>query len=74
MSALAWKKGYFDADLTKSQLGVSKALHQSVWEIEFESGQRYRFGKVTFSGSQIREDYLQSLVPFDEGEAYQAEK
>lgn len=72
LSSLALRDGYFDSEFLKSQLGVSLAKHQAFWDIDFDSGQRYRFGKVTFEGSQIRDEYLQSLVPFKEGDPYQA--
>lgn len=39
----------------------------------FDSGERYRFGKVNYTGSQIREDYLQNIVPFKEGQYYASE-
>lgn len=72
LNSLALREGYFDSEFLKSQLGISLARHQAFWDIDFDSGQRYRFGKVTFAGSQIREDYLQSLIPFKEGDLYQA--
>lgn len=66
----ALRKGYFDSDFKKSQLGVSLARHEAFWDIDYDSGPRYRFGKVTFKGSQIRDEYLQSLVPFHDGDNY----
>ncbi|WP_431224052.1 autotransporter assembly complex protein TamA [Serratia sp. L9] len=70
MTGLALRKGYFDANMIKSQLGVAEELHQAFWDIDFDSGERYHFGKVKFQGSQIREDYLQNLVPFHQGDYY----
>lgn len=70
LTGLAVRRGYFDAEIKKSQLGVAADLNQAFWDIDFDSGDRYRFGKVTFVGSQIREDYLQNLIPFEEGEYY----
>lgn len=72
-SSLALRKGYFDAEFRKSQLGVSPERYQAFWDIDFDSGQRYRFGKVRFHGAQIREDYLQNLSSVREGEPYSAE-
>lgn len=66
----ALRKGYFDSDFKKSQLGVSLGRHEAFWDIDYDSGQRYRFGAVTFEGSQIRDEYLQNLVPFKEGDYY----
>lgn len=73
LSALALRKGYFDADMIKKQLGVADKLHQAFWDIDFDSGQRYRFGKVVFQGAQIREDYLQNLIPFEVGNYYHSD-
>ncbi len=69
-SNIALRKGYFDGTYRKSQLGVSLPLHQAFWDIDYDSGQRYRFGKVAFSGSQIRQEYLAKLVPFHQGDYY----
>ncbi|MBD2811355.1 outer membrane protein assembly factor [Xenorhabdus sp. Vera] len=74
LTNLAVKKGYFDAAMKKSELGVSKELHESIWDFDFDSGQRYRFGSVKFHGSQILESYLDNLVPFKSGEYYSSEQ
>lgn len=70
LTGMAVRKGYFDADMVKSQLGVIEDEHKAFWDIQFDSGQRYHFGAVNFQGSQIREEYLQNLVPFHEGDYY----
>ena len=70
LSNLALRKGYFDGDYRKSQLGVSVERREAFWDIDYDSGQRYRFGDVSFEGSQIREEYLQNLVPFKKGDYY----
>ena len=71
---LSLRKGYFDANMTKHQLAVSNSLHQSFWNIDFNTGQRYKFGKVTFHNEKIRDDYLANIIPFKENEAYTAEQ
>ena len=70
LTKVALRKGYFDSEFNKSQLGVSLDRHQAFWDIDYNSGERYRFGPVSFTGSQIREEYLQSLVPFKQGDYY----
>ena len=72
LTSVALRKGYFDSEFNKSQLGVSLDRHQAFWDIDYDSGERYRFGDVTFEGSQIREEYLQRLVPFKKGDYYQS--
>lgn len=69
---MALRKGYFDSEFNKSQLGIALDRHQAFWDIDYDSGERYRFGHVSFEGSQIREEYLQNLVPFKEGDAYES--
>lgn len=73
LSSLALRKGYFDAEMLKHQLNVAQDLHKAFWDIDFNSGSRYRFGAVNFDGSQIREDYLKNLLPFDQGSYYNSE-
>ncbi|SUX87644.1 outer membrane protein assembly factor [Citrobacter koseri] len=72
LTSVALRKGYFDSEFNKSQLGVSLDRHQAFWDIDYNSGERYRFGQVTFEGSQIRDEYLQNLIPFKEGDYYQS--
>ncbi|ALB64151.1 Uncharacterized protein YtfM precursor [Cronobacter condimenti 1330] len=72
LTSVALRRGYFDSEYKKSQLGVSVERRQAFWDIDYDSGPRYRFGDVTFSGSQIREEYLQNLVPFKKGDYYQS--
>ncbi|WP_428978765.1 autotransporter assembly complex protein TamA [Brenneria tiliae] len=73
LNSLSLRKGYFDAHFLLSRLGVIQEERQAFWDIDFDSGERYRFGEVKFQGSQIRDDYLQNLVPFGDGEPYSSE-
>ncbi|EMI5490033.1 outer membrane protein assembly factor [Providencia stuartii] len=73
-SSLAIREGYFDAVMEKSQLGISLDHHASYWDFDFNSGERYRFGAISYEGSQIRSDYLNNLAPFKEGEYYTSEQ
>ena len=57
-------QGLLDSQFNKSQLGIALGRRRAFWDIDYDSGERYRFGDVTFEGSQIREEYLQNLVPF----------
>ncbi|ETS32680.1 hypothetical protein BB987_08575 [Photorhabdus temperata] len=74
LTGLAIRKGYFDAIMKKSQLGVAKERHEAFWDFNFNSGERYHFGQIHYRGSQIREDYLSHLVPFKEGDFYTSEQ
>ncbi|WP_392560529.1 autotransporter assembly complex protein TamA [Orbus mooreae] len=70
---LALRKGYFDADMTKNQLAVSDSLHQAFWKIDFNTGERYKFGPVSFKETEIRQSYLRNIIPFKEGQPYTSE-
>lgn len=74
LTSIALRRGYFDATMPVHQLGVIEDERKAFWDIDFDSGKRYRFGDVTFEGSQIREEYLRNLVPFKQGEYYTSEE
>lgn len=67
---IAIQKGYFDGSFLKNQLGVAPSRYQAFWDLDYDSGKRYKFGTVTFSGSQIRQEYLDKLIPFTPGQYY----
>lgn len=72
LKSLAMRKGYFDADFEQARLEVSPELKQAFVHMHFNAGKRYKFGDVSFSGNQIAEPRLQSLVPFAENDYYLA--
>jgi translocation and assembly module TamA len=72
LKSLALRKGYFDADFTQARLEVAPELKQAFVRLHFNSGTRYKFGDVSFSGNQIAEPGLRSLVPFNHGDHYLA--
>lgn len=72
LNSLAQRKGYFDARFSLQRLEVAPARREAFVRLHFDSGTRYRFGQVSFSGQQIASDRLQSLVPFQAGDPYLA--
>ncbi|WP_333608240.1 autotransporter assembly complex protein TamA [Arsukibacterium sp.] len=72
LQSLALRKGYFDANFSLARLEIAPDLNQAFVHLHFNSGPRYRFGAVTFSGQQIDSRRLQSLVPFKVGDPYLA--
>ncbi|MCI7718797.1 autotransporter assembly complex protein TamA [[Pasteurella] aerogenes] len=70
LQKLATGRGYFDAEFNVSRLEVLPSTNQAWWRIVFDSKERYRFGKITFAHSQIREDYLQNIMQIKEGDYY----
>ena len=73
LNNLAMTKGYFQAKFLKSQLQVSPEHGIAFWVIDYDAGPRYKFGKVTFHGSQIDDVNLQNLVPFDPGAPFSSD-
>lgn len=71
---LALERGYFDGEFVRALLNVRPSTRQGWWTLDYQSGERYRFGKITFEGNQIREDYLKNLMKMHEGEPYEMDK
>lgn len=69
---LAIYKGYFDAKFQGNQLIVIPSLHQSIWNIYFNSGTRYFFEDIKFQGNQIKNNYLRNICNISLGEYYDA--
>lgn len=69
---LALLKGYLDAKFQKSELLVIPSCYQCIWNINFYSGQRYILEKIKFTGSQIRQDYLENISNAYVGNKYNA--
>lgn len=67
---LGLTRGYFDSFFEVSRLEVRPSTYQAWWKMIFNSGERYKFGKFIFKGSQIREDYLRNMIPMKEGDYY----
>jgi translocation and assembly module TamA len=74
MRSLALRKGYFDANFSLSRLEVAPELNQAFVRLHFDTGTRYKFGQVSFNGSQIEQDRLQSMLPFAAEDYYLATK
>lgn len=74
VQSLATRKGYFQGRFTKNELGVSRERREAYWRLAYDSGPRWHFGPVSFSGGQIDADMLEPLVPFKDGEPYAAPK
>lgn len=72
LSKTAMRRGYFDAKFKERVLAVAPQAGKAGWWIEYDTARRYRYGSVKFEGSQIDEQYLESLVPFEENAYYQS--
>lgn len=70
LEKLAHSKGYFDGDWLYHRLEVYPRDHLADWRLGYNSGERYRYGKIEFKNSQIREDYMQNILRIHEGDPY----
>ena len=66
-------RGYLDAKTVRSRVEVSRRANTAVIDLAWQSGPRYRFGEVRFSGGQFPDRVLQRFVPWPEGARYSAE-
>ncbi|SBT13602.1 autotransporter assembly complex protein TamA [Vibrio celticus] len=71
---LGLAKGYFDGAYDLSKLEVAPELNRAYVRLHYDSGIRYHFGTTQVTGSQIEEDKVQSLKPFEDGEPYSITK
>lgn len=69
---LALSKGYFNGDFSKTVIAVAAEKQQAFIFIHFDSGVRYRFGDTLITGSQIDDDKVTSLLPYEKGDFYLA--
>ncbi|MEZ9071699.1 autotransporter assembly complex family protein [Vibrio splendidus] len=69
--SLAQRKGYFDGVFTQSKLEVIPSQNIANIRLHFNSGPRYKFGKVTFHQNQIEEDRVRSLNTFEQGDLFE---
>lgn len=70
IQSLAIRRGYFDGKYIVSRLEIATGLNEAFIVLHFDSGQRYKFGEVTYKNSQINESRLDSMQTFKEGDPY----
>ncbi len=62
--------GFFDSTLDQHRVGVLQSAHSADIDLQWTSGERYRFGEVSFSDTQFSDDFLRRYVPWDEDAYY----
>lgn len=70
ISTLALERGYFNSRFRQQRIEVRPWEHSARIFLDFDSGQRYRFGHVHFEGSQIEPHRLNNMIPFQPGDPY----
>lgn len=66
--------GYFDASLSRHKLLIDRTERAADLDLEFVTGERYRFGEVHFTESALSDKSLQRLIPFRQGDYYDEAK
>ena len=64
------QNGYLDAHYAESRLLIDIEQHRATPMLKIDGGERYRFGAVEFSGSQLDSALLQRLSPIEPGGFY----
>lgn len=62
--------GYLDAKMTARRVEVSRSNNSASIDLEWEPGERYRFGPVRFPDVQISPKVLPRYIPWREGAYY----
>ncbi|HEX5305309.1 MAG TPA: autotransporter assembly complex family protein [Dyella sp.] len=70
LSAQLTAHGFLGARLVTHRVEVTRASHSAVIRLVWETGPRYRFGRVEFEGSQFRAGFLDRYVPFQPGDYF----
>ena len=62
--------GYFDAEFTEHQILVNPNNHTANIVLHMDTGERYRYGKITLKQDVLDKKHLKRFVQIKEGEAY----
>lgn len=66
----ALSHGYFDATWSRHKLLIDRTKRTAQMDLELTTGERFRFGEVSFSESALNDKALRRLIPFEEGDYY----
>jgi len=68
--SLAQRYGYFDANYVKSSVEVKSQENTAIVHLWFDSGKRYQFGPLIFDTESPAEEYINSLLNFEQADPY----
>ena len=66
--------GFFDGQLEQSRIEVDRDNHSAAIFLSYNSGPRYSYSQVQFTGNDLEPELLKSMVSFKENEPYDANK
>ncbi len=64
--------GYLDARMVRNEMRVDPQSHSAEIDIEFETGERYRFGETTITQSAIYEPLARRYLRYQQNDPYNA--
>lgn len=70
----AVEAGYLDAEYLRHELRIDPRTNEAEVILYLETGQRYRFGEVSFNDAGLSHTLLQKYVPFEPGKPYSGRK
>lgn len=70
LSFLAQERGYFDAHFIQHEIRVDEQAYTARINLAFETGNRYRFGEITFKQDFFAETLLARFLTFAPGDFY----
>ena len=70
LSGLASERGYVEGKFTRGRVEIDLDQYQARVYLAFDSGPRYRFGKVSLEQEVLDPELLQRYIPFREGDPY----
>lgn len=74
LSAIAVENGYFAARFTRSELRVDTDQNRASVFIDFDPGERFRFGAIRITPIEaLSESFISRFIPFAEGSPYSTE-
>ncbi|TXS95659.1 outer membrane protein assembly factor [Parahaliea maris] len=68
---MAQRRGYFDARLTRKRVEVEVAANSARLILHFDSGPRYRFGRLLHDGQYLTDEQLAALQTFNRGDPFE---
>jgi len=74
LTRVSSRYGFFDADFKEHQVLVNPEERSAVINLEYETGERYKLGKVDVEQDVLADRYLQRYVRLDEGDYYDSTK
>jgi len=74
LTLLAQRRGYFDATFTKSSVDVFSKTNSATVYLGFDSGPRYKFGKLHFMQDVAATPFVKQIATFKEGDYFLSSK